>query len=358
MYHFGSQKNFPDIPQFFLKTKNFSGDTYDVYCHCRCLFIVIPYNHINLNHDRINLNLVGAPNCRGPLVLELTLTTVRYATALAPEFFQKLVSNSQNEPTITITAGDVFEKLSKLNPRKAHGPDGIPTWVLKENADILELPVKNILNCSYREWKEADIVAISKKKPITDINNHLRPMTPILSNLAEDFVVERHLKPAVLARIDKRQFGSIPNSSTKHALISMLHSWNTSTDSNGSTNRVMLFNFSKAFDMIDHRILSVKLTNLLRYPQNHSAWILDFITGRSQRVKLRDDCVSEWKTVSKLGPWLFPVMMNDLNVAGDASLWKYVNDSTCLKLSTKINLVQCKLMLTNSPRSPESMVCI
>ena len=37
--------------------------------------------------------------------------------------------------------GDVLEKLSKLNPRKAHGPDGIPTWVLKENADILELPV-------------------------------------------------------------------------------------------------------------------------------------------------------------------------------------------------------------------------
>jgi hypothetical protein len=41
---------------------------------------VIPYNRININHDRINLNLVGAPNCRGPLVLELTLTTVRYAT--------------------------------------------------------------------------------------------------------------------------------------------------------------------------------------------------------------------------------------------------------------------------------------
>jgi hypothetical protein len=102
---------------------------------------------------------------------------------LAPEFFQNLVSNSQNEPTITITAGDVFEKLSKLNPRKAHGPDGIPTWVLKENADILELPVKEILNCSYREcrvpksWRQADIVAIPKKKPITDINNHLRPIS-------------------------------------------------------------------------------------------------------------------------------------------------------------------------------------
>ena len=176
---------------------------------------------------------------------------------LAPEFFQNLVSNSQNEPTITITAGNVFEKLSKLNPRKAHGPDGIPTWVLKENADILQLPVKEILNCSYREcrvpksWKQADIVAIPKKKPITDINNHLRPisLTPILSTLAENFVVERRVKPAVLARIDKWKFGSIPNSSTKLALISMLHSWNKTTDGNGSTSRVMLFDFRKAFDI-------------------------------------------------------------------------------------------------------------
>ena len=59
--------------------------TVDVYCHCRCLFIVIPYiNRINLNHDRINLNLVGGPsgppNSRGPLVIALTLPYVRYAT--------------------------------------------------------------------------------------------------------------------------------------------------------------------------------------------------------------------------------------------------------------------------------------
>ena len=60
--------------------------TVDVYCHCRCLFIVIPYNRINLNHDRINLNLVGAPRgpltVGGPLVIALTLpyVHVRYAT--------------------------------------------------------------------------------------------------------------------------------------------------------------------------------------------------------------------------------------------------------------------------------------
>jgi hypothetical protein len=135
---------------------------------------------------------------------------------------------------------------------------------------------------------------------VTDINNHLRPisLTPFLSKSAKDFVVERHLKPAVLARINKSQFGSIPNSSTKLALISMLHSWNKTTDGNGSTNRVMLFDFRKAFDMIDHLILSDKLTNY-DIPKTILHWILDFITGRSQRVKLSDACVSEWKPYRK-----------------------------------------------------------
>ena len=86
----GVKKFFRTYNNFSQRRKFFSRNTYDVYCHCRCLFIVIPYNRINLNHDRINLNLVGAPNCRGPLVLELTLTTVRYATG-----FEALVEKGE-----------------------------------------------------------------------------------------------------------------------------------------------------------------------------------------------------------------------------------------------------------------------
>ena len=60
-------------------------------------------------------------------------------TPLNPEHYQDLLLAASNDSTVIIAAG---KKLSTLNPKKAHGPDGIPTWVLKENAGLLELPVK------------------------------------------------------------------------------------------------------------------------------------------------------------------------------------------------------------------------
>ena len=58
-------------------------------------------------------------------------------------------------------------------------------------------------------------------------------LTPIISKLAEEIVVNNYVRPAVMENIDDKQFGTIPNSSTTHALISMLHAWTKDTDGNG-----------------------------------------------------------------------------------------------------------------------------
>ena len=179
------------------------------------------------------------------------------------------LDNSASNEVPVASEFSVFQKLSTLNSTKAQGPDGIPGWLLKDNADLLTEPVTEILNTSYFEnclpssWKEPDVVPVPKQTPIKDVNKHLRPisLTPILSKIAEDYVVEEYVKPAVLKKIEPRQFGTIPNSCTTHALISMTHNWYAGTDGNGATARVVLFDFRKAFDLIDHNVLVRKLSS-------------------------------------------------------------------------------------------------
>jgi hypothetical protein len=90
---------------------------------------------------------------------------------------------NDNEPTFTVTEQSVFQKLLGLNSTKATGPDGIPCWLLKENADIFARPVMSIINSSFLEsrsppsWKEAHIVPIPKQKPVNDVNKDLRPIS-------------------------------------------------------------------------------------------------------------------------------------------------------------------------------------
>ena len=77
----------------------------------------------------------------------------------------------------------VLKKLIALNPAKSSGPDGVPAWLLKENADLLAPVVTDILNCSYLEarlpqsWKHANVAPIPKQTPVYDVNKHLRPIS-------------------------------------------------------------------------------------------------------------------------------------------------------------------------------------
>ena len=102
---------------------------------------------------------------------------------------------------------------------------------------------------------------IPKSLPIQSVNKHLRPIfrTRILAKVAEEFVIREHLEPAVMEVIDLDQFGVNAGSFTTHALVKMIHKWLEGTDGNSSCVRVVLFDYQKAFDLVDHKTLATHL---------------------------------------------------------------------------------------------------
>ena len=122
------------------------------------------------------------------------------------------------------------------------------------------------------------IVPIPKQKPIKDINKYLRPifLTPILSKVAEEFIEQEHVMPALMSEIGENLIGSLPKYSTTDALISMLCTWTKYTDGNGSSVRVVLFDYRKAFNLIDHSIIAGKIAPM-DLPCGIVCWIIDFL---------------------------------------------------------------------------------
>jgi hypothetical protein len=290
--------------------------------------------------------------------------------------------NFQVPDKYIISLTEVEKQLMQLNVRKAPGPDNLPNWILHDFPGVLAPPICAIFNSSIREgklpqlWKSATACPIPKKNPPKALETDLRPisLTCILSKELETSVV-KWLWDIVLPLMDPYQYGAMAKCSTVHALVEILHNWFSATDNSRDRNFIhtVLIDYSKAFDRIDPVILLGKL-KALNVPNFLLHWIADFLSDRSQRVRV-NDCLSEvlqiWGTVpqgTKLGILLFLIMINDLVTR--IPTFKYVDDTTlysvgknpeCPLLQEAVNEVVSwsnqNHMKINASKTKEMLVC-
>ena len=106
-------------------------------------------------------------------------------------------------------------------------------------------------------------------------------------------------------------------------------------DGHSNFDRVLSFDFSKAFDSVSHRLVTDKLKKVPDINLYIVNWVIDFLKDRQQRVCL-DKVKSPYLSVNRgvpqdtvLGPVLFTIMVKDISPTSQNTLMtKYADDIT------------------------------
>jgi hypothetical protein len=252
---------------------------------------------------------------------------------------QDLIEHLPSSP-ISVSCEQAIKILQAI-PTKAAGPESVPAWVFRSFSLALAPAVAKLFTASLSQGIVPQCYKMASILPIPKGGNCLefRPISllPHLSKALEKVVRSSWLKP-VLSHLDPNQFAftGVPGCGTTTALTSINTSILQHLDSSSGASRVLMVDFSKAFDKADHGTILKRLANL-KVPRECLLWIANFLSHRQQRVSLSGNN-SQWKSVksgvpqgSVLGPPLFAILVSSIvSNYPNVKIVKYADDITLI----------------------------